>query len=583
MRRSNMMKLVSVVMVVAMLMLSATSAFAATVTPGADRKTITVSGTVDVYPTTDLTITLLKPGVTEADVNAWLEGGTPIWDEDKFLAATSLLVDSEDGSYSHTFKLANELEGGIYLAFVGDEVVQFALPEDVLAVFKALVADVVSSSVEARIDENGSLLGIDVGLWNEIESDDADTSKSIASAAIVGALADLRAKGDNITMDDLPEARRAINAESFTQKFSDGQVSELEEAGEYLDVENGLSIAASDDLTEDAKGVAISLLVGDTYSKAQDLEDAYNGLFFVAAVTNPTDGQVSLTRKYLDNMGPEINGLTAMTIYSSLTDLQKQSVATTVMNSTARTVPELNAILSQAVAPYATIIPGVNPGGGNTGGGTGSGGGAGGVGTIVVNTPTPTPTATPIYERYIDIDEYSWAWEAIEALTNNGVVVGYGNGIFNPESPMLREEFVKALVVGLYGEENIDMTAVPSFTDAQNGWYAPYIAAAEAYGITEGIGDGLFGIGQVIKRQDMALMLYRILRDSGLEMVTTPYAFSDAEQIDDYAAEAVYALKNTGIMNGDPEGTIRPQDSTTRAEAAVLIFNVLKQLGKIIY
>ena len=104
----------------------------------------------------------------------------------------------------------------------------------------------------------------------------------------------------------------------------------------------------------------------------------------------------------------------------------------------------------------------------------------------------------------------------------------------------MREEFIKITVVGLYGADAIDMSAVPSYTDAQSDWYAPYVAAAEKNNITSGIGDGLFGTGMMITRQDMALMLYRMLRDAGLDVSTAEYDFTDKDQIADYARPVSY-------------------------------------------
>lgn len=575
MRRPNIMKLVSVVMVVAMLMLSATSAFATTVTIGEDKMTVTVVGKADSYPTTDIAITLLKPGVTEADVNAWLEGANPEWDTSKFLDAASVLVDSENGSYKHTFKLGEAIGSGVYTAYVGDEVIKFALDEDKLVIFKSIVNETNPAALVAKLDEYGTLIGASDELWN------AGGDKDVAAGAIIEDLEELRDKGDDLSLEDMDEAKKAVEEEAFTQNFVAGLVDEFDAAADYIDINNALEIYESSDVTDEAKTDAVNDILAGVYESAEDLEAAYNGRMFVAAVTNPKDDLVSYTRKYLDSMGLSIEGLTSIVAYNALGDTQKQAVATALKDSNATTVEGLNADLAAALAPYTVVLPGA--GDTTTGGTTGGGGGGGGGSTVVFTTPTPTPAEKPINEVYTDIDHVEWAWDAIEGLTDNSVLSGYGNGIFAPDNAMLREEFVKTLVVGLYGEAAIDMTAVPSFTDAQAGWYAPYIAAAEAYGITSGIGDGLFGVGQIMQRQDMALMLYRILRDSGLEMITTPYEFKDADAIADYAAEAVYALKNTSIMNGDPDGSVRPADSTTRAEASVLVYKVLDMLGKIIH
>lgn len=564
------MKLVSVVMVVAMLMLTATSAFAATVTIGSDKKTVTVSGTADTYPSSDLTITLLKPGVDADDVNAWAEGTAPAWTADKFIDATSIVVTNSKGAYSYTFKLAEEIGSGVYTAVVGGKAVQFANDEDTLTVFKNLVKATTTASVEAILNANSSLLGMESGLWDEIDG------KTAAATAIIANLASKRDNADNLTLSDLPEVSKMLNAEAFAQKFSEHKVTDFDEAANYIDISTAKTIYAATDVSDAAKTAAKAAIFAGTYANAAELKDAYNGLMLVNAVVNPKDGLESYVRKYLDNYGATISGLTAMSTYNQLGDVQKQSVATAIKGCGATTVAELNTALVSAMTGFTVPTTTTKP---TTGGG-------GSTITVGGNTNTPSepsiPSDKPINEVYNDINGVTWAWDAIEGLTNNGVLSGYGNGEFAPNNAILREEFIKALVVGLYGEAAIDMTAVPSFTDAQDGWYAPYIAAAEKYGITTGIGDGLFGVGQVVTRQDMALMIYRILLANGVDLSMDAYDFTDADSIADYAAEAVYALKNAGIMNGDPEGTIRPEDMTIRAEAAILLFNVLGQLGKLV-
>ena len=98
-------------------------------------------------------------------------------------------------------------------------------------------------------------------------------------------------------------------------------------------------------------------------------------------------------------------------------------------------------------------------------------------------------------------------------------------------------------------------------------------------GVVNGISDDMFGIGQNITRQDMCVMLYRIGKYVGGYFDDTTEAtekFGDDSEISDYASEAVYALKAREIINGVDEYNFAPLNTATRAEAAKMIYGMIK-------
>ena len=65
--------------------------------------------------------------------------------------------------------------------------------------------------------------------------------------------------------------------------------------------------------------------------------------------------------------------------------------------------------------------------------------------------------------------------------------------------------------------------AAADFSDVErNAWYAPYIAAAQKNGFISGVGDGMFGVGRNITRQDMAKILYGIMHDKKFAVLVLP-------------------------------------------------------------
>ena len=89
-----------------------------------------------------------------------------------------------------------------------------------------------------------------------------------------------------------------------------------------------------------------------------------------------------------------------------------------------------------------------------------------------------------------------------------------------------------------------------------------------------GIGENIFGVGKSVSRQDFAVMMYRALADNAGDDAVL--RFSDSEEIADYAQAAVKHFVSGGIISGYDDNTFRPNGSITRAEAAKIIYNIIK-------
>lgn len=178
-----------------------------------------------------------------------------------------------------------------------------------------------------------------------------------------------------------------------------------------------------------------------------------------------------------------------------------------------------------------------------------------------------------------DISDVSWAADAIVYLHKRGVVSGAGDKKFLPNNFLKREEIVKIVCLAFrmqvdYEEENI-------FSDAENNaWYTPYVNAAYKSGVANGKGDGSFGVGDFITRQDLAVMLFRAMSPE-MSSAEREMRFIDSGEIDGYAAEAINYLADNGIINGFEDGSFRPKQPCTRAECAKIIFEILRNGGNV--
>lgn len=222
-----------------------------------------------------------------------------------------------------------------------------------------------------------------------------------------------------------------------------------------------------------------------------------------------------------------------------------------------------------------------NKGSGN---GKGSGGGSSqssSLGSSIsydVNGTTQQSIPNQIEMVFEDLDGVLWASEAILALADKGIVNGIGEQRFAPDDNVTREQFVKILI----GAIGVSAEYTPGIFDdvAGDDWFAPFVCTAYEKGVVKGIGNGKFGVGNNITREDMVTMLYQALSNAGVSMEVSRPSFDDFDSISGYAQDAVSALYNLGAVNGMTETAFEPKGLATRAQAAKVIYGILKLLGR---
>ncbi len=209
--------------------------------------------------------------------------------------------------------------------------------------------------------------------------------------------------------------------------------------------------------------------------------------------------------------------------------------------------------------------------GGSSGGGWGGGGGGS---AVIIDGDAEAPQVQPETkpEGFTDIADVPWARNAINYLSANKIINGKSENIFDPNANITRAEFVKILVVALGLEaQNSDMI---SFGDVPaDAWYADFVAAAANAGLVMGDDSNNFSPDSPITRQDMAVILYRGFKP---EAKGEAVSFDDSTDISDYATEAVAALSAAKIVNGTGNNMFSPLNCATRAEAAVMVYNLIK-------
>ena len=235
-------------------------------------------------------------------------------------------------------------------------------------------------------------------------------------------------------------------------------------------------------------------------------------------------------------------------------------------------------------------MPSSGGSGGSGGGGSSGGGGGAPVKPPVVDDENKdnvnddnkeenvenNPVVTPVIPSYSDVKENDWYFESVEKLTESGVISGDGTGKFNPTDNVTREQFLKMLIEAAEIETD---EAENTFADVLDAWYKPYVLKAKNFGIVNGVSDTEFGIGANITRQDMAVMISRVIEKLGIETEKADVdAFADDAKVSDYAKDSVLLMKAIGLIEGY-NNEFRPSDNLTRAEASKVIFELLKKIS----
>lgn len=325
-------------------------------------------------------------------------------------------------------------------------------------------------------------------------------------------------------------------------------------------------------LTTNGQSLVKNSLKGKNFESAEKLYEAFMKAVVCAGVNNSTISGSTGTATFGHIKGLLTNANKAQTgVSGNITSFIASKLAGT--QTQIKDIEELNSLISQYAA-----LEGQTP----SGGGGGGGGGASAPGLSAGGSMTVTPvdnvdalkqndtTQSENYKySFSDIAEVEWAIKAIEDLTAKGILNGVGDRKFNPNGTVTREQFVKMLCVALNLTEETEIT----FTDIEaDDWALPYIKKAVKAGLIAGTDENTFGYGANISRQDIAVILHRTIKDT-----KGTASFKDNADIADYAVGAVGALSGLKILNGFEDGSFKPNDSCTRAQAAVIIYNYLSR------
>lgn len=181
-------------------------------------------------------------------------------------------------------------------------------------------------------------------------------------------------------------------------------------------------------------------------------------------------------------------------------------------------------------------------------------------------------------DDFTDVSRSDWYYQFVDYVTSKGYFNGTAETTFAPAENMTRAMFVTVLFRfdGAKGDRSQS-----AFTDVAPGqWYTDAINWAAANRIVDGVGNGKFAPNDPITRAQMCTMIERYLAlYKKAWKVTLPETGSVSVMVDEnaipaYALAAVKQCQRHGLVNGFEDGTFRPNELSTRAQVAAVIYRM---------
>lgn len=522
---------------------------------------ITSSGTINAKANEEVTMDVYHIGKSQADLTEGLTSDELM----KIVLRRDQMTVGDNGRYEFKFKVG-DIQSGEYTVYISrtnvsgaegviKETFTYRNPNDYKTAIGLINNAASIEDLKKIINDYADILEIDLS-----QEEKADDTLTVMLAS---------AKKQSLDSADIKSALNCFKLSKIVLSINDKSLTDFNNVSDVVDLSKAdlKDWYAKSYVSADVKSNMISRMAAKKIKTVSDMYAEMPEAFVLAVVeqSGSVDGIKEVINGFSEEVGANVNGLTER----KLLTLSGKNYA-----SYAALKTDIQSLKNSG-----------SSGGGSSSGGSsgGSGGSFGGVKSYPDNTQNNNNNNNKEdkelnYYVFDDLDSVEWAKEAICALAEKGVVRGKEYKTFYPNDLITREEFVK-IIIGAFG---IDTTGAESdFEDAsKDDWFYPYVSAAYNAKLINGVSDKLFGTGQNITRQDLAVIAYNAAKNAEIKFKDTDvFKFSDDNDIADYAKDAVYALKSQDIINGVDGRNFAPNDTATRAEAAKIVYLLISLLS----
>lgn len=181
---------------------------------------------------------------------------------------------------------------------------------------------------------------------------------------------------------------------------------------------------------------------------------------------------------------------------------------------------------------------------------------------------------------FLDVKPGDWYFSEIDYAVTEGLLNGTAPNQYEPNDSLTRAMFV-TMLNRLLGEKVTGGKEKNSFKDvAKDAWYGKAVIWAAENGIVNGYEDGTFRPDVKISREEMCVILDRLLTALGKNVEKETLTFSDAARISAWARDSVARLVKTDIIRGQENHRFAPSSTATRAESATVLHRLSNLLQK---
>lgn len=177
-----------------------------------------------------------------------------------------------------------------------------------------------------------------------------------------------------------------------------------------------------------------------------------------------------------------------------------------------------------------------------------------------------------------DVTRGHWAFASVERAAELGLVTGYSDGTFRPDTPVTRAQFV--LMLWRMCSKPAAAKAA-SFADASADWYQDALSWAVEKGYVNGLSGTRFGPDAPITRQQAMAILFRLNGgQSGTELTLTgiyEQTFADSTTIASWAKDATWWAVYHELVSGVGGSRIAPEANASRAQIAAILLRYADQ------
>ncbi len=570
-------KLISAIATMSMISVSVFASNTVTVKPvdfgtGAEADKVTIEGTLDSKTAEEVTIIVAKPGVSMSG---------DIADENKLVYQDIVMAD-DSGSYTVDVILGTLAdETGDYTVYVKTKkatpvtgTFHYATTTGVGGRDDAITAinGATATEIEANLNTYVDTFGLD-GFEVLDVADDADVAAAL--------------EAENFAADDYEGVQTTIKESAVLSVYNnydaskEGYILNADNTFKNADVmgltdlpsDSNLHDVYNDTLNDAGKEAVIESLQNQSFANMDELTAQFmestilNGILNTDVSGGDHISEILTTENALAIGNADLQAAVANYLTNSAikSQINSELLENTEFISIADLATKINSAVT-AAQETQTPPPSTGSTGGSGGGFSGPAASQGGANTGTGSEGGTGSTGGSGNGTFIDLPTDHWAEGDIMSLYYNGAISGYPDGTVKPNQIVKREEGLKMIceALDIYG------TGITvEYSDVVVGaWYEPYVKIGVENGIINGIGDGLFGVGAGMSRQDLAVMLWRA---AGSPAVEGTLNFTDAASISEYARMAILYMQELGAMGGYPDGSIRASKLISRAELSKLL------------